>query len=159
MFYFLFFLLLTGDRFFSGLGVDRNPRLAFRSYLAAAEAGLVRAMNSVGCLHLRGTGVPVNTEEAQRWFRKSSEQGDQEGAYLLATLLDDRVASSRRRLLLHTRSNDEAYRVAVVRTMREIESLLLRASKAGHSASMNALGSLCVSIFIFLFPFYSSSCF
>ena len=54
---------MLGDRFFSGLGVQRNLGLAFRSYRISAEAGLVRAMNCVGCMYARGLGVEADHVE------------------------------------------------------------------------------------------------
>jgi TPR repeat protein len=133
---------MLADRFFSGLGVDRNLRLAHRNYLLAAEAGLVRAMNSVGCMYVRGIGVSVSAETAQEWFQRSSDDSDPEGMFHLGTLLDDRVAMTRRRLLTHTKAKDESFRTGVVRTMRYIEKLWKDASELGHSGAMNALGSL-----------------
>jgi TPR repeat protein len=33
------------------------------------------AMINIGCLHWNGEGVPVDKEEALRWFRKAAECG------------------------------------------------------------------------------------
>jgi hypothetical protein len=132
---------MLGDRFFSGLGVDQNMRLSHRNYLLAAEAGLVRAMNCVGCMYARGLGTTVDLEAARHWFNTSARNNDPEGMYHLATLLDDRVSSNRRVLLAHG-GRAEAYRTAVVKTMRDIETWLLKASELGHPGAMNALASL-----------------
>jgi TPR repeat protein len=134
---------MLADRFFSGLGVDQNMRLAHRNYLLAAEAGLVRAMNCVGCMYSRGLGVPGNPDLAAKWFGASASENDPEGMYHLAILMDDRISTNRRRLLNHNSGGrDEAYRTSVVKTMREIERLLTESSNLGHAGAMNALGSL-----------------
>ena len=99
-------------------------------------------MNSVGCMYVRGIGVAVNPETASMWFTRSAEDSDPEGMYHLATLMDDRITKTKNRLLMHRSGRDETYRTSVVRTMREIERLLLDASNLGHAGAMNALGSL-----------------
>ena len=132
---------MLGDRYFSGLGVEKSHPLAFRNYKLSAEAGLVRAMNAVGCMLAKGQGVAASVEAAGEWYERAAESGDADGLYNLAMLLDDRVASARQKLEAGI-VNTEDSRTGVVRTMREVERLLLEAGRQRHPAAMNALGTL-----------------
>ena len=132
---------MLGDRFYSGLGVEKNLSLAFRNYKLSAEAGLVRAMNSLGCMYAKGLGVAASVDTAGEWYERAAACGDADGMYNLAMLLDDRVAPARRKLEAGM-PQAEASRTGVIRTMREIERLLLEAGNRQHPAAMNALGTL-----------------
>ncbi len=132
---------MLGDRFFSGLGVEKNLSLAFRNYRLSADAGLVRAMNAVGCMFAKGLGVAASVDAAGEWYERAAACGDADGLYNMAMLLDDRVAKARRKLEAGM-PNTEASRTGVIRTMREIERLLLDASHRRHPSAMNALGTL-----------------
>lgn len=53
-----------------------------RYYRMAAEAGNVRAVVGMGLAYRAGWGVPVDYQEASRWFERAAKAGDAEGAWL-----------------------------------------------------------------------------
>ena len=70
-----------------GFGVSQDRIKALRLFSKSAEQGLPRAQNYLGLAYIEARdGVSKNHTEAARWIRTSAEQGDAEGAYLLAGL-------------------------------------------------------------------------
>lgn len=55
---------------------ERDMPTALRLFDLAARRGDVNAMNNLGMLHLRGTGVAANRDEAVRWFTMAAERGN-----------------------------------------------------------------------------------
>lgn len=53
-----------------------------RYYRMAADAGNVRAVVGMGLAYRAGWGVPVDYQEASRWFERAAKAGDAEGAWL-----------------------------------------------------------------------------
>ncbi len=62
-----------------GEGYDAYERgdyvAAFREWLPLAEAGSAEAQFNVGVLFQKGRGVPVDSAEALRWYRRAAWQG------------------------------------------------------------------------------------
>jgi len=50
----------VGQLYRRGLGVERDPVMAFRYYGRAAELGLATAMANVGVMYVTGEGVEAN---------------------------------------------------------------------------------------------------
>lgn len=57
-----------------GLGIQKNPEIAFEMYKKAANAGLPVAQFNVGLFFEKGKVVSLNQTEAIKWFRKAAEQ-------------------------------------------------------------------------------------
>jgi TPR repeat protein len=130
---------LTGDRYFSGLGVAQSYPLAFRNYLRSAKAGMPRAMNCAGCMLQHGRGTAANLDEAEAWFRQATALNDADGMNNLGMLLEDRVAQPLEELL---EGNAPEARASIYATMREVERLFLDAAGEGHVDAMNNLGHM-----------------
>ena len=60
-----------GSYYDYGIGVQRDPSLAFRYYVAAVEAGEVGALVSVGACYAGGIGVRRNWRLAFRYFNRA----------------------------------------------------------------------------------------
>lgn len=60
-----------------------NKKKAFQYYLAAARAGVSRAMNNLGYMLRVGDGVEENKEEALEWYLKGAKAGDMDAQYHL----------------------------------------------------------------------------
>ena len=67
----------------SGDGAPVNKKKAFQYYLAAARAGVSRAMNNLGYMLRVGDGVEENKEEALEWYLKGARAGDMDAQYHL----------------------------------------------------------------------------
>ncbi|MGH8565173.1 MAG: tetratricopeptide repeat protein [Gammaproteobacteria bacterium] len=52
---------------------------ALRLLLPIAEAGSARAQCYIASMYQGGLGVPVDGQEAVKWYRKAAEQEDREG--------------------------------------------------------------------------------
>ena len=77
-----------GEAYEEGIGVKKNPEIAFEWYLKAAEQGHPGAENMVGRFLKNGwAGIPVNKEEATKWYRRAAEHGHSSGQYNLAICL------------------------------------------------------------------------
>ncbi|MFD1189087.1 tetratricopeptide repeat protein [Phenylobacterium conjunctum] len=64
------------------VGVRRPNEDLGRYYRMAAEAGNVHAVVGMGLAYRAGWGVPVDYQEASRWFERAAKAGDAEGAWL-----------------------------------------------------------------------------
>lgn len=66
-----------------GLGVERQPELAFRYFRQAARAGHVRAQGNLGRLYFHGEGTGKDLVEARRWLQLAAEKEDMEALQYL----------------------------------------------------------------------------
>ena len=71
---------LTGENFTTGKPIQRDPALAFRNTLQAAEQGYVPAQNAVALMYANGKGVQQNYAEAAKWWVKAAEAGHLQAA-------------------------------------------------------------------------------
>jgi len=60
----------------NGLGLDKDPALAFSWTLKAAEQGLAQSQNNLGWYYEHGLGVERDLDAALHWYRQAAEQGD-----------------------------------------------------------------------------------
>lgn len=90
---------------------------------AAAEKGDTAAQVRLGDLYRLGEGVEQNPEEAQKWYRRASEQGNGDGMYGLARCYEEE-------------------RGEVRRSRKTIEELLIKSADHGSSRGMARLGDL-----------------
>ena len=106
-----------------GTGVAKEPSLALRWFLRAAEQGDAEAMNMVGRCHENGWGACVDLCAAAHWYRQSAARGHDWGEYNLANLLFDGrgIAADRSAALVW----------------------YLRAASQGHARAMNLLARCC----------------
>ena len=49
---------------------------AFSEWKVSAEAGFADAQFDLGVLYAHGLGVPQDLDRAERWYRRSAEQGN-----------------------------------------------------------------------------------
>lgn len=75
-----------GNIYFSGRGVPKDRRQAFKWYMACAKQGVPLAQNYVGVMYENGLGIDRNFEDALIWLRRASAQGSPEGQFELAML-------------------------------------------------------------------------
>ncbi len=77
----------VADCYAKGIGVDKNPQLAFQYYLKNANDGLggYAAMASVGDCYYSGFGTPRDLKSAIEWYEKAS-QGPYPFKYVLERL-------------------------------------------------------------------------
>ena len=69
-----------------GIGVTRDPGVAKRWYLKAAQAGNARAAHNLAAMSADPSGGEPNYPEAAKWFRKAGELGVRDSQYNLAIL-------------------------------------------------------------------------
>ena len=69
-----------------GIGVTRDPGVAKRWYLKAAQAGNARAAHNLAAMSADPGGGEPNYPEAAKWFRKAGELGVRDSQYNLAIL-------------------------------------------------------------------------
>lgn len=63
-----------GNKYFKGLGVEKNYNLAFDWCSRSAEQGYPRALNALGSMYKNGIGVDKNEKVAFDFFRQAAEQ-------------------------------------------------------------------------------------
>jgi hypothetical protein len=57
--------------YLNGLGVEKNPEVAFKNYEICAKSGFGPCQFNLGILYKNGEGTPVNNKEAYRWLYKA----------------------------------------------------------------------------------------
>jgi TPR repeat protein len=80
-------MVVLGNMYLDGYGVDKDGREALALYARAAEKGNTSAMIGAATVWLRGFGVPKNITQAMAWFGKAAKAGDQTGAFFYAITL------------------------------------------------------------------------
>ncbi|MCB1204423.1 MAG: Hsp70 family protein [Verrucomicrobiae bacterium] len=68
-------MIVTGQAFLDGTGVDRNPEEAFRWFKRAAEAGSPEGMYILSKLYLSGRGTKLNYTMANLWRERAGKAG------------------------------------------------------------------------------------
>ena len=61
--------------YYSGEGVVKNYKEAFKWYKKAAMQGYAPAQHNLGAMYDKGKGVAKNYKEALTWFKKAAAQG------------------------------------------------------------------------------------
>lgn len=59
-----------------GLGVAKDPQLAYRAYLKASEAGSENGMFQLACCLLDGNGVAKSAANGMNWLTKAAERNN-----------------------------------------------------------------------------------
>ena len=77
-------MLLLGNMYLEGYGVDKDPREAFALYREAAIRNNVDAMVATATLYQGGIGIPLNTRLAIDWFQRAAQLGSPTGAFFYA---------------------------------------------------------------------------
>ncbi|MBV9524063.1 MAG: sel1 repeat family protein, partial [Alphaproteobacteria bacterium] len=75
-----------GTFYEKGLGVKKDPDIARRYYVMAAERGNAKAMHNLAVLDADGGGKGANYKSASQWFRKAAERGVADSEFNLAVL-------------------------------------------------------------------------
>jgi TPR repeat protein len=95
-------IVVLTSLFLIGAGIlvrtERNHRqLAKRAaaYRIRAEQGDAKSQWALGAMYYYGRGVPKDYVEAVRWYRKSADQGNDNGEYSLANMYRERYANHR----------------------------------------------------------------
>ena len=68
--------VIMAERYYKGLGVEKNLPKAIEWYRKAAEGGSSAAQRNLGIFYYEGIGVKKNYSEAVKWHRMAAEQGD-----------------------------------------------------------------------------------
>lgn len=82
-----------GKLYLRGLGVPKNPKLAYGLFKSAYKNGDTRALIEIGRLYEKGQGVPVNILEAKNWYMRASQEGNPRGDYLIGELYQNKKLS------------------------------------------------------------------
>ncbi len=81
-------MMLCAKYYSMGFGTEKDPAESARWSWRAAEFGHPTMLVDVGYMHATGTGgVPVNAEEAVRWYRMAAVRGQRVGMRNLAFCL------------------------------------------------------------------------
>ena len=75
-----------GNKYITGINGKQNTEMAFAYYEKAAELGLGKAQNKLGCFYRDGFWVKRNYDNAILWYEKAIAQGDIKAYYNLAHL-------------------------------------------------------------------------
>lgn len=59
----------------NGLGLHKNPLLAFKNMQAAAESGNALAQHGLGFMYLEGDCTTQDVAKAKHWFKQAAAQG------------------------------------------------------------------------------------
>lgn len=62
------FAMINADKYYFGIGVEKNFETAFHWYLQAAKSGNDTARTQVGLMYYNGIGTTVNYDEAFKWL-------------------------------------------------------------------------------------------
>ncbi len=101
-----------GACFAEGLGVERDPDLAFRWLTLAAEGNDPVGQRNLASLYFRGEGVEQDYRRAAELYRKAAEQDDAPAQDMLSWMLlegdviEPDVAEARRWALAAGRAGD-----------------------------------------------------
>lgn len=71
---------LLGRNWKTKEGMNRNPALAFKNTLQAAEKGYAPAQNAVALMYANGKGTDQDYREAAKWWVKAAEAGHVQAA-------------------------------------------------------------------------------
>src|ERR1700730_16036317 len=67
-------ILLAGD-YFTGTGVEKDPKMAAYWYERAAGHGSPEAQNQIGYFYQAGIGVPKDAKRAFHWYQLAAASG------------------------------------------------------------------------------------
>ncbi|MBI3440667.1 MAG: sel1 repeat family protein [Proteobacteria bacterium] len=81
-------MILLGNMYNEGYGVEPNPAKAFSLYWhAATDKNNPEAMDAVAAMYTSGEGIPQNYNAARQWFLRAAQLGDQRGAMFYAMIM------------------------------------------------------------------------
>jgi len=72
--------------YFTGVGVDKNLRLAAKWYKRSAKSKYAPAQYNLGLMYYKGQGLTLNYKKAAFWFKKAAENGYSIAQYKLGIL-------------------------------------------------------------------------
>jgi localization factor PodJL len=75
-----------GTFYEKGLGVKKDPDLARRYYMQAAQRGNAKAMHNLAVLDADGGGKGADYKSAAQWFRKAADHGVSDSQFNLGIL-------------------------------------------------------------------------
>lgn len=75
-------LVQLGQKYY----LEKNYRKAAECYRNAADAGDANAQHNLGCMYLKGFGVPQDDRMAAEWFTRAAEQGFAGAQYNLGNM-------------------------------------------------------------------------
>ena len=80
--------------FDAGIAAYRRGDMAaaLREIRPLAEQGHVKAQIWLGVIHVRGDGVPQDSDEALKWFRLAADQGEAAAQHFLAVMYDKGIS-------------------------------------------------------------------
>lgn len=84
---------------YGSAGIQPNPKVAFKWYLAAAKRGDALAMFEIGNAYSTGLGVKISKDKAREWWKKSAEAGNKKAAQMLA--VDPRLVETAPKKKVH----------------------------------------------------------
>lgn len=100
-------MVILGNMYSEGLGVDKNLEEAFRLYRRSAEKNNAAGILATATMYQQGLGVPANGKLSIDWHRRSAMLGHQTGAFFYAVTL---YQGSRGKTFDIKPDNKEAYK-------------------------------------------------
>ena len=79
---------MLGDKYFNGIGVEKNFEEAVKWYRKSAEQGTAEGQWRLGQCYRYARGVQRNIREALFWYKKAAEQGHEKAADVYSLLKD-----------------------------------------------------------------------
>jgi TPR repeat protein len=80
-------LLLLGNMYLQGYGVERDPSEAMRLYRKAAINNNVEATVVIATMYQQGIGVTKNYRTAAEWYKRAADMGHSVGTFGYAMLM------------------------------------------------------------------------
>ncbi len=78
-------LVLLGNMYNDGKGVEQNHAVAFQHYKQALTSGNDNAMLAIATMYAEGLGTEKDFPAAFEWFKKSAEAGNPAAQFMIAS--------------------------------------------------------------------------
>lgn len=75
--------LEIADKYYTGNGVVKNYKEAFKYYKKAAENGNANAQYMLAGMYYTGEGGAKDLQEMYKWYKKAAEQGHSDAQYIV----------------------------------------------------------------------------
>lgn len=105
----------TGVMFERGIGADINQSQAAKWYEKAAIQGHIDAQYNIGIMYADGRGVEQNDKFAMMWLASSAKQGDKDSRKLLLTLIDGKINSKMKPVVMSSPTKFIGNRIKAIR--------------------------------------------
>lgn len=105
----------VGVMFERGIGIDLNQSQAAKWYEKAAIQGHIDAQYNIGIMYAGGRGVEQNDQFAMMWLASSAKQGDKDSRKLLLTLIDGKINTDTKPIMVENALKSSIHYIKPVR--------------------------------------------